>query len=38
MTCNYSYARDCSECDSPRCPYIDHIGEDVRYDDYKDDE
>lgn len=23
MTCNYSYARDCSECSSPRCPYID---------------
>ena len=24
MTCNYSYARDCSECNEPRCPYIDY--------------
>lgn len=23
MTCSYSYARDCSECNAPRCPYID---------------
>lgn len=27
MTCNYSYARDCSECDSPRCPYVDHMAD-----------
>ena len=29
MTCSYSYARDCSECESPRCPYIDHMGEEL---------
>ena len=27
MTCSYSYARDCSECDSPRCPYVDHMAD-----------
>lgn len=32
MTCRYSYARDCSECNSPRCPYIDN--EEVDEDDY----
>lgn len=33
MTCNYSYARDCSECNEPRCPYIDHAGEEWDDDD-----
>lgn len=32
MTCIHSYARDCSECDSPRCPYIDRMGEEADYD------
>lgn len=27
MNCNYSYARDCSECTSPHCPYIDSVDE-----------
>ena len=31
MTCRYSYARDCSECNEPRCPYIDN--EEVDEDD-----
>ena len=33
MTCGYSYARDCSECNSPRCPYIEHMGEEWEDDD-----
>ena len=33
MTCRYSYARDCSECNEPRCPYIDHMGEEWEDDD-----
>lgn len=27
MNCSYSYARDCSECNEPRCPYIEHMDE-----------
>lgn len=33
MTCRYSYAADCSECNERRCPYIDHMGEDVDEDE-----
>ena len=29
MTCSHSYARDCSECNEPRCPYIDNADGDL---------
>lgn len=34
MSCAYSYAADCSECNEPRCPYIENMGEEMDKDDY----